>query len=931
MEPFKIIQKEFVPEFNLELYGNMLNKRETLHNEAVKASSELKQAIAQLNLNESEEGFRNQLIADVEKTLDNNATMGDYAASYDDMIKLSGDIVANPALISKLKAQQEYETFIKQIDARTDLPQHYKDYYKSQNKYYEGKYDSAGNWIGGTKWEPTKTAAVSIDKNKILEQALKFVSPNKSNSEIITYVDENGNFVTTPTPGSKLVRFNTQTTEVVELSEAEIKEAVKSVIRSNPLFGDSLRQDYNIAVHDLETKQQGLFNVDNGLGKPMSFEQFVDSIFSPEIKSASYKYVSSKNDYNKNLQKELKAIGLVGNNNISNTNRIYTKPGETSVFKDTSAITTMSNVRQGNEGVKQLIKNENIDGLSSDFIENLDLSNPQAFDQSLNNQNISDENKDKLKRLYYNVRSQNIEDLHNYNKYKELYGDTKMFAGKSTINSIINGSFPEEGEMTKFEERYKRQWQKLNDVYFPEGTQSIRIYTPNKETYDKFVELINEAGIDKYFTLGTKNGKYSIELDRSNNGKLLDLANLYNEAREIGKDGIPVKHFFNELGAQVGTGESIMRVNEDGSESNMLNIFKQLGDIVTPIWDAPLNRANTRTSTGFGKVTSYVPFTTQLSSLINFGLVPDVGNMLQPINDFVTRMNGYGEELGQGENRVVTNISFNAATPDGIEADAKIRNKNYADNSELTELIKIKNDANEAAFMEVQTAGLQNLKVRRMTHKGPELLNDKELLKLEKDLLNAKATDANSLVTAEWDWGTERYERKVKFIGEDGEPITLLVDDDHNNYLYDLNSDPTLKNMSKFYKSQVTGEDIFIGAISHENMFAVPDGVGNFNIMRENSDLIFESINPNNDPKVFAALTALPLNLKYIENAISSEDNELLNEALGLYLANACYVSDYDYRMIIDKGIENSSNEEKEYVKKYREHMLSSIRTSYNF
>ena len=139
MEPFKIIQKEFVPEFNLELYGNMLNKRETLHNEAIKASSELKQAIAQLNLNESEEGFRNQLLSDVENTINNNSTLGDYASSYDDMIKLSGDVISNPALISKLKAQQDYQTFIQNIDARTDLPQHYKDYYKAQNKYYEGK------------------------------------------------------------------------------------------------------------------------------------------------------------------------------------------------------------------------------------------------------------------------------------------------------------------------------------------------------------------------------------------------------------------------------------------------------------------------------------------------------------------------------------------------------------------------------------------------------------------------------------------------------------------------------------------------------------------------------------------------------------------------------------------------------------------------
>ena len=112
MKQFQVINREYIPEFNLELYGNMLEKRSTLHNEAVKANSELKNTIAQLNLNEAEDGFRAKLIADVQKTLTENASLGDYAASYDDMIRVSGDIVSNPALISKLKAQQDYQTFL---------------------------------------------------------------------------------------------------------------------------------------------------------------------------------------------------------------------------------------------------------------------------------------------------------------------------------------------------------------------------------------------------------------------------------------------------------------------------------------------------------------------------------------------------------------------------------------------------------------------------------------------------------------------------------------------------------------------------------------------------------------------------------------------------------------------------------------------------
>ena len=121
-----------------------------------------------------------------------------------------------------------------------------------------------------------------------------------------------------------------------------------------------------------------------------------------------------------------------------------------------------------------------------------------------------------------------------------------MYAGKSTISSITSGKFPVEEEMTIFEKRYKTQWDRLNNIYFPKGTQSIKISTSNKYTYDEFIKLAKEAGLinrgeglKDYFKIGTDkdNGKFTITLDREDNNKILELANLYQKATEKGQKG----------------------------------------------------------------------------------------------------------------------------------------------------------------------------------------------------------------------------------------------------------------------------------------------------------------------------------------------------------------------------------------------------------
>ena len=845
---------EYVEPVNLDILHNTLSNLETTHQATVKATSELKTAIANLDLNEAEDGFRNQLLMDIENTIDNNSRHGNLAGAYDDITKIQGDIAANPALISKLKAQQNYKQFVAEIDARQDLPEHYKEYYKRINPYKEGIYDEQGNWVEGTKWEPVKRAALNIDKTKILEEALKFVTPNKGTYSVTTYMDENGNLTKEYTPGAKLVRFNTETTQYEEVTEKEIKEALKSAIRSNPQFMDSLRQDYDIAVDDLEDGREGFFNVNNGTGKPISFEDFVGNIFNPMIKTKAYRYTESKNDYNDKLYKDLQSIGLTGQTVSTAYGNAYTKPGETTRFKDISTIVSMNNVKKGNNDIKQLLRNENIEGLTDEFISSIDLSNPESFNQAIATLDITPQNKETLTTIYNVQRSQYAEDIHNDRKYRELYGDTKMYAGKSTISSITSGKFPVEEEMTIFEKRYKTQWDRLNNIYFPKGTQSIKISTSNKYTYDEFIKLAKEAGLinrgeglKDYFKIGTDkdNGKFTITLDREDNNKILELANLYQKATEKGQKG---KRWFSFIHP-----DSIVKVDENGDTSPIYNNVIGFGQ--TQPGGRPAPSLNPNTALSF-------------------------------VTDFVSNMDSYADEFGQGQNRTITNVSFNSATPEGIIADTRIINKDYEDNTELTELTKIRNEANEASFVEVQTAGLRNVKVQMLDKDGilTPVVDSKEIADLEKQLLNAKATDANSLCTVELDWSTGRYVRKLKFTGEDNKPVIITVDDDHNNYLYDLNKDPRLLTLKKFYQSQVTGQDIRLGPSYETDLYVTPDGNGNFTIINEDSpNNPWFTFNPKDDVKIFNLVTSLPTYTNNIETAILSNNQELLNENIINY------------------------------------------------
>lgn len=58
------------------------------------------------------------------------------------------------------------------LNARTDLSEDYKNYYRQVNTYhYEDKLDAAGNVIGGAEWKPKKQEVSEVPTSVIYNEA----------------------------------------------------------------------------------------------------------------------------------------------------------------------------------------------------------------------------------------------------------------------------------------------------------------------------------------------------------------------------------------------------------------------------------------------------------------------------------------------------------------------------------------------------------------------------------------------------------------------------------------------------------------------------------------------------------------------------------------------------------------------------------------
>lgn len=305
MKLLNVIDRDYINPVDLETLNNTINTLQTGHIEALDKANQIKIALSQFDLNEQEDEWKQNKVNEINSIIDENTIYGNAYAALDDIITEGTNMLTGPDLTGRVKAQEAYKAFQTDLDNRTDLSERDKEYFRENNKYYyQDKYDSNGNIIGGTKWTPNISP---VEKKNVAESFVKAVSlaaKEAGGTGGVRYVDKNGNTVTDISQAEDFLIQNSSSKQWERLSEDKIQQAWNFMLQNEPGLKESFQQDYNIekyyydkAVKNGET-YIGPYTNSNGIVYS-NVEDFIQARIDPGKEAA--KYYNSFTDYKQNI------------------------------------------------------------------------------------------------------------------------------------------------------------------------------------------------------------------------------------------------------------------------------------------------------------------------------------------------------------------------------------------------------------------------------------------------------------------------------------------------------------------------------------------------------------------------------------------------------------------------------------------------------
>lgn len=296
MRTFQYINRDIVNPIDLNTLGKTYSTLEQGHQQAVKAASDLQTAMAQLDLNEAEDAWRQQRISEIQQTIADNTTFGNAYGALDDIIAKAGNLSSDAGMIGRLKAQQDYKAYLDNLNKRTDLPEADKEYFREKNQYYySDKYDDKGNVIGGSKWTPIEQEVASPDMVKMMDQAIRIAAKDAGGSNTVYYKDASGNYTNNANLSVDGLPYINKSGRYEKLTKDKLMLAMDSVIANTPGAIEGLEQDYKVANwrHN-KNNVGGVDETTDEKGLKLNFNQYLEKRLTGFYQSASYSHYYSE-------------------------------------------------------------------------------------------------------------------------------------------------------------------------------------------------------------------------------------------------------------------------------------------------------------------------------------------------------------------------------------------------------------------------------------------------------------------------------------------------------------------------------------------------------------------------------------------------------------------------------------------------------------
>lgn len=663
MKIFNPTNSEFVAPVDLNILNNTYNTLETSHKEALKATSALKQTIAQYDLNEDENGWRAGKIAEVQSILNNNTVDGMSAFAVDDLIKASGDILFGADMQGRLKRQAAWKANNEKID-KMNISEDYKRIFKQLNPYgtYQDKVDKNGNIIEGEAWKPTVNPVNTVALSDIMKTALAFAAKEAGSINNVSFLDKDGK----PTSDANL----SATGEIYQqingswqrLSEEKLSAAMEAAIASIPGARESLKQDYDIAKWKYENGEES--DIVDAAGKIKTKDEYLASRIDPFYNAATFYNTEQKVTYGDALKTymQLSRKGLYGTGSSQNTaltsTDVLQSKSSPNVIKNTLPIEAQAQVNNANQIISDFlvssgVNNENINKMTDDEIKSLldKSNNPLVKKQVLEALDVRNENQSYIDSILNNIIDEDLKE--------QVEAYLYITSGNKNADAAKNNP-------------YIKEYNSYKNRIFGDDV-AVQQHFVDNDSFDEFVALMGgtDALKDKGIYTGMYNGKhyariykdddrYFYEFTDNANRAYFNTHNAFGEAWDTAKNLI-----------STAWGDNVVRVRADGSINDL------------SVWNNPEflidNKIYSKDNKNlFGKLNPLGLLNNITGHRTNVATAGNVDTTARTfyadINNFMRNLNtNYGDALKNAGNILVGSTKLSHATPDLTETAIKMK------------------------------------------------------------------------------------------------------------------------------------------------------------------------------------------------------------------------------------------------------------------
>lgn len=544
--------RQQVNPIDLNVLARTYNTLEQGHQQAIQTKSQIDAQLAQLDLNEAEDAWRQEQLNKVRNALTENMQYGNAYSSLDDIVGTYGDITSNPGMIGRLRAQQDYKAYMNNLDKRTDLSEDYKNYYRAVNKYnYQDITDKNGNVIGGSKWAPIDKEVSEIPMNQILNQALQWAAKEQGGGSQTRWLDANGKVTDDITKSVTGEIYSYTKGSWQRLSKAKLAEAVKAVIENTPGAKASLEQDYKIAKWKYDQNGSNPDITDKN-GILLTPEQYLAKRIDPFYNTATFYNQDSNTTYGEAWKAQLalaKQAGLGSTNQRKQAIDNLTYKGTPVRIDNFMPAKAQAEITSNRQSIAELLNKYNPDI-------NIDLAtaNPNAIRTSIMT-NITSPSDRAYALSYLN----DIIDNQEYINSLKVGKSKDSIDGFDTYNSIISLSDLPNNPYSVTYSKY------VNQIFGDNS--SIRQYFNNDDVYNAFINAL--GGEKKAASLGIRfgsdgNGYRYAELPKDYHKSIYSFGKAVKEAEDT--RGF-LNAFLNSAKTRFfGYGDKFVRVDSKGEE-----------------------------------------------------------------------------------------------------------------------------------------------------------------------------------------------------------------------------------------------------------------------------------------------------------------------------------------------------------------------------